>query len=332
MQNRHGSQPSGQTHLNHHGLKKNYGSFQAVKGISFEIHKGEIFGLLGPNGAGKTTTIGMIAGLMPPDGGTIEIEGRPANDSGVATRRLIGIVPQELAIYKKLTGRENLEFFGQLFGLTGSALSSRTAEMLALVGLTERANSLADEYSGGMKRRLNLAAGLMHDPRLLLLDEPTVGVDPQSRNHIFEGVRELNRKGLTVLYTSHYMEEVEALCDRVGIMDDGKLVACDTVANLVATLGGALIEIDLAPGASVAPDALETLRSSRFVQEADLATTGEAETAQTMLRLRADRPELALPAIVQTLTDQAIPFHRLDIKQPNLEDVFLSLTGKSLRD
>jgi len=313
-------------------LQKNYGDFRAVKGISFEIRQGEIFGLLGPNGAGKTTTIGMLAGLMPPDGGQIEIDGRPANESSLATRRVIGIVPQELAIYKKLTGKENLEFFGQLFGLTGALLSERTAAMLELVGLTDRAGTLADAYSGGMKRRLNLAAGLMHDPRLLLLDEPTVGVDPQSRNHIFEGVRELNRKGLTVLYTSHYMEEVEALCDRVGIMDDGKLIACDTVASLVAGMGGALIEIGLAPAAQVPPQALEQLRQGELIREVSVLSSGEGELTDTILHIRADRPELALPAVIQALATHAIPFHRLDIKQPNLEDVFLSLTGKSLRD
>ncbi|HLJ55041.1 MAG TPA: ABC transporter ATP-binding protein [Chthonomonadaceae bacterium] len=314
------------------GLRKSYGSFEAVKGISFDIHDGEIFGLLGPNGAGKTTTISMIAGLMPPDAGTIEVGGRPANDTSTATRRLIGIVPQELAIYKKLTGRENLEFFGQLYGLTGAPLAERTAAMLDLVGLTERAASLADDYSGGMKRRLNLAAGLMHDPRVLLLDEPSVGVDPQSRNHIFEGVRELNRKGLTVLYTSHYMEEVEALCDRVGIMDAGSLVACDTVDNLVARMGGALIEIGLAPAAVAMPAMLEQLRQGAQVRDVELATTGEGDDAHSAIRIRADRPETAMPAVVQALTQNHIVFQRLDVKQPNLEDVFLSLTGKSLRD
>ena len=171
-------------------LRKNYGAFEAVKGISFEIAQGEIFGLLGPNGAGKTTTISMLAGLnIPPAGGTIALNRQHSNASSVETRRKIGMVPQELAIYKKLTGRENLEFFGSLFGLSGPALAAQVGAMLELVGLTDRGNTLADTYSGGMKRRLNLAAGLMHNPQLLLLDEPTVGVDPQSRNHIFEGVR-----------------------------------------------------------------------------------------------------------------------------------------------
>jgi ABC-2 type transport system ATP-binding protein len=313
-------------------LRKSYGGFQAVKGISFEIQEGEVFGLLGPNGAGKTTTISMLAGLIPSNGGRIEIDGLPSNESSVATRRAIGVVPQDLAIYNKLTGRENLEFFGRLFGLTGAALVGRTTAMLELVGLTDRANSLSDTYSGGMKRRLNLAAGLMHNPRLLLLDEPTVGVDPQSRNHIFEGVRALNRQGLTVLYTSHYMEEVEILCDRVGIMDDGNLVACDTVANLVARMGGALVEIGLPPGISVPDAALGLLRRLDRVREVQTLQAGESESDHPMLRIRADSPALALPEIIQALTQQSVPILRLDMKEPNLEDVFLSLTGKSLRD
>ncbi len=314
------------------GLQKSYGTLQAVKGISFEIQQGEIFGLLGPNGAGKTTTIGMLAGLIPPSGGAITIDGRDGNQSNIVTRSVIGIVPQELAIYNKLTGRENLEFFGQIFGLAGSALTGRVTEMLALIGLSDRADSRVETYSGGMKRRLNLAAGLMHNPRLLLLDEPTVGVDPQSRNHIFEGVRALNRRGLTVLYTSHYMEEVEALCDRVGIMDNGSLVACDTVDNLIAIMGGSIIEIGLTPGTSVPSEVLEQLRGSEQVREVTAEASGETEPGNTVLHVRADRPETAVPAVIQTLVQQGIPFQRLDIKQPNLEDVFLSLTGKSLRD
>jgi ABC-2 type transport system ATP-binding protein len=313
-------------------LKKSYGSFEAVKGISFAIRQGEIFGLLGPNGAGKTTTIGVLAGLMPPDGGSIEIDGRPANTSSVETRRAIGVVPQELAIYMKLTGRENLEFFGRLYGLTGPPLTARVDAMLELVGLTDRAGSLADTYSGGMKRRLNLAAGLMHDPRVLLLDEPTVGVDPQSRNHIFEGVRELNRRGLTVLYTSHYMEEVEDLCDRVAIMDAGRLVACDTVANLVAGMGGTLVEIGLTSPGVVEDAATAELRAIDLVRAVETVRLGDEADGHTVLRVRADSPETALPAIIQALARHGISFSRLDVKQPNLEDVFLSLTGKSLRD
>ncbi len=348
-------------------LRKRYDALTAVDGVSFEIARGEIFGLLGPNGAGKTTTISMLAGILPPTEGVIALNGRETRGDDPARKRAIGVVPQELAIYPSLTGRENLEFFGHLYGLRGTDLTRRVQEMLALVGLSERAESRADTYSGGMKRRLNLAAGLMHSPQLLLLDEPTVGVDPQSRNHIFEGVRALNRQGLTVLYTSHYMEEVEALCDRVGIMDGGKLIACDTVPNLVARLGGAIIEVGL-DGTSVADDVLEGLRRLENVQgvefapvlapaavekEGEPATTGAAgrprrERGQTApvldnaasgeaavggtLRVRADRPNLALPGVVTVLSRAELPLLSLAIKQPNLEDVFLSLTGKTLRD
>jgi len=274
----------------------------------------------------------MLAGLLPPAGGSIEFNGHTGSQASVETRRAIGVVPQDLAIYSKLTGRENLEFFGSLYGLSGAVLADRVKSMLELVGLSDRAGSLADSYSGGMKRRLNLAAGLMHDPKLLLLDEPTVGVDPQSRNHIFEGVRELNRRGLTVLYTSHYMEEVEALCDRVGIMDNGQLVACDTVNHLIASLGGSTIEIGLMPGISAPDDVLDEIRRLDHVREVAATMASDDEADAPVLNVRADNPELAVAGIVQALVKHHVQFQRLDVKRPDLEDVFLSLTGKSLRD
>lgn len=331
-------------------IQKRYGDLMAVNGVSFAIRRGEIFGLLGPNGAGKTTTISMIAGILPLTGGNIEVAGHDARRGSGAMKRALGVVPQELAIYPKLTGQENLAFFGQLYGLAGAELTERVGKMLALVGLADRADSLADTYSGGMKRRLNLAAGLMHNPQLLLLDEPTVGVDPQSRNHIFEGVRELNRQGLSILYTSHYMEEVQALCDRVGIMDGGKLVACDTVPNLIASLGGAVIEVEVGNAEqieNVLPDLrrLEHTQGVEFVPTLPddaagaISTTppgfGTGEAASGLhgtLRVRADRPNLALPGLVIALTQAQLPILGLNIKQPDLEDVFLALTGKTLRD
>ncbi len=333
-------------------LRKCYETLTAVDGVTFNIGCGEIFGLLGPNGAGKTTLISMIAGLLPPTDGDISVAGHESRRAGLAIKRALGLVPQELAIYLRLTGRENLEFFGQLYGLRGAALTARIAQMLALVGLTERADSRAETYSGGMKRRLNLAAGLMHNPQLLLLDEPTVGVDPQSRNHIFEGVRELNRQGLTILYTSHYMEEVEALCHRVGIMDRGRLIACDTVVNLIAGQGGAVIEVEIEPPA--APEALLAgLRRLESVQSVELgapqAATGQGKQGteaapaipagggtepgrRATLHVRAEHPNRALPELVAALNAANVPLIALSIKQPNLEDVFLALTGKSLRD
>lgn len=336
---------------------KRYETLTAVDHVTFEIRRGEIFGLLGPNGAGKTTTISMLTGLLPPTSGRIEVDGNDARESSIAMRRTLGVVPQELAIYLKLTGHENLEFFGRLYGMADNALDDRIRKMLALVGLTDRANSRADTYSGGMRRRLNLAVGLMHDPQILLLDEPTVGVDPQSRNHIFEGVRKLNQEGLTILYTSHYMEEVEALCDRVGIMDGGKLIACDTVANLIARMGGAVIEVGV--GDTVISEQLQMmLRGLEHVRELEVSNpvienarfippkveepakgTVDTESFETFgdkvgetVRLRTEHPNRVLPALVSALTAANVPLLSLTIKQPNLEDVFLALTGKHLRD
>ncbi len=314
-------------------IQKRYGTFEAVKGVTFDIFPGEIFGLLGPNGAGKTTTISMIAGILPPSDGKITVTGENAGGGSLAVKRAVGVTPQELAIYPRLTARENLDFFGRLYGLTGEPLAKRVEEMLELVGLTERGDAKAEDYSGGMKRRLNLASGLMHSPKVFLLDEPTVGVDPQSRNHIFEGVKRLNAQGLTVLYTSHYMEEVEALCNRVGIMDSGKLVACDTVSNLISQLGGAVIELEIE-----APAALETLlaelRGELPLKSAEfIPVRGEdEETAFGILRLRAGQPNQVLAGVINLLTRYGTSLHTLNIKEPNLEDVFLKLTGKSLRD
>lgn len=319
-------------------LRKVYDTLTAVDGISFEIKRGEIFGLLGPNGAGKTTTISMLAGILPLTSGKIVVAGHDASHASAEVKRALGVVPQELAIYPKLTGKENLDFFGELYGLQRDALNQRTRQMLELVGLADRAGSRADTYSGGMKRRLNLAIGLMHNPQLLLLDEPTVGVDPQSRNHIFEGVRSLNRQGLTVLYTSHYMEEVEALCDRVGIMDGGKLVACDTVPNLIAGLGGALIEVGI--GSVTPTDAqMDQLRRMEYAESVEFVPSVPSEEESdasappvNLLHIRARQIDRAVPELIAALYEVKIPLLSLSIQQPNLETVFLALTGKSLRD
>ncbi|MCC7008002.1 MAG: ABC transporter ATP-binding protein [Acidobacteria bacterium] len=220
-------------------LRKSFGPLVAVDGVSFSVAPGEVVGLLGPNGAGKTTTLAMIAGLTTPDAGEVTIDGaRLAGDAHPAKRR-IGLVPQDLALYDELTGRENLRFFGALFGLSGSRLDEAIARALAVVALTDRAGHRVGTFSGGMKRRLNLAAGLLHDPEILLLDEPTVGVDPQSRHAIFENVEALKRAGKAVLYTTHYMEEAERLADRVVVVDHGKVVADDTIAGLRARAGAA---------------------------------------------------------------------------------------------
>ncbi len=214
-------------------LHKRYGPIVALDHVSFGVAEGEIFGLLGPNGAGKTTLLSILSGLLQPSGGEVRIAGRPLRATDRELRRAVGMVPQELALYGELSARENLLFFGELYGLRGADLRGRVNEVLAAIGLADRADDRADTFSGGMKRRLNLGIALVHRPRLLLLDEPTVGVDPQSRNHIFEEVRRLNRAGVTIVYTSHYMEEVQALCQRIGIIDHGRLVASDTLANLL---------------------------------------------------------------------------------------------------
>ncbi|MGH2758724.1 MAG: ABC transporter ATP-binding protein, partial [Actinomycetota bacterium] len=219
------------------GLQKRFGRLLAVDGVGFEIAPGETYGLLGPNGAGKTTTVSILCGLLERDAGEVTVAGAPMHPAATAAKAYVGYVPQEIALYPDLSGRENLRFFGRLYGLAGSDLDARVARMLDVVGLEERAGERVDHYSGGMKRRLNIAAGLLHDPKLLVLDEPTVGVDPQSRNAILESVAALADSGMAVLYTTHYMEEAERLCDRVGIIDEGKIIAEGTRRELVSKVG-----------------------------------------------------------------------------------------------
>src|SRR5438309_2741600 len=220
------------------GLAKRFGHRVAVDGVGFHIRSGERYGLLGPNGAGKTTTISMICGLLRADRGEVRVAGLPVDQQATTAKAAIGFVPQEIALYPDLTGRENLRFFARLYGRRGAVRDERVAACLDLVGLADRADERVDTYSGGMQRRLNIAAGLLHQPRLLVLDEPTVGVDPQSRNAILESVEALGRSGLAVLYTTHYMEEAQRLCDRIGILDEGRLIAEGTRDELVALIGG----------------------------------------------------------------------------------------------
>ena len=217
-------------------LRKTFGTLVAVDGVSFTVEPGRLTGLLGPNGAGKTTTVSMIAGLITPERGEVLVGGQPLSGDTDPKKKKIGLVPQDLALYEELSARENLRFFGGLYNLSGAALESAMASVLTLVGLADRAKDRVKTFSGGMKRRLNLAAGLLHDPDILLLDEPTVGVDPQSRNAIFDNLEELKRRGKALLYTTHYMEEVERLADRVVIIDHGKVVADDTLKGLHASV------------------------------------------------------------------------------------------------
>ena len=227
-------------------LVKTYGNHVAVDGVSFAVEEGEVFGLLGPNGAGKTTTISMLTGVLEPTSGTARIGGHDILAEPTEVKRINGLVPQDLALYPTLSARANLQFFGRIYGLRGKELRERVDDVLEIVALADRADEAIEKYSGGMKRRVNIAAGLVHQPRLLFLDEPTVGVDPQSRNHIFESVQRLNReRRMSIIYTSHYMEEVELLCNRVAIVDQGRIIALDTIRNLIAMLGGGVIQLGL---------------------------------------------------------------------------------------
>jgi ABC-2 type transport system ATP-binding protein len=301
-------------------LRKNYGTHEALRGISFTVEEGELFGLLGPNGAGKTTCMSILSCLMDATSGRARLLGRPLNTRDRDVRRLIGLVPQELAIYNELTAQENLTFFGELYGVRGKELQHRVESTLAAIGLLERARDRAGTFSGGMKRRLNLGAALIHQPRLVLLDEPTTGVDPQSRNHIFEEVRRLNQTGVTILYTSHYMEEVETLCTRIGIIDHGQLVACDTLPNLLRTLTG-LIRIRVA---HATPEFRERL--------ARLAGVHVVERDGQFLDVETADVKAVLLQLMALLTELRVDLTSLEMQEPNLERVFLHLTGRALRD
>jgi ABC-2 type transport system ATP-binding protein len=301
-------------------LQKRYGKFEALRGVSFVVNEGEMFGLLGPNGAGKTTLLSIVSCLLDATAGEVRLDGQRLVRSDRDLRRRIGIVPQELALYGELTARENLFFFGELYGLEGKRLESRAGEVLELIGLADRADHQAHTFSGGMKRRLNLGLALMHAPQVLLLDEPTTGVDPQSRNHIFEGVRRLNAEGMTVVYTSHYMEEVQALCTRVGIIDHGQLIACDTLPGLLRQMQG-LIRFRVP---AITPILRERVRR--------LPVSGVREMDEQTLELECSDVKPTLLQLVALLTELQTELTSLETEEPNLERVFLHLTGRGLRD
>jgi ABC-2 type transport system ATP-binding protein len=305
-----------------HGLRKRFGSAVAVEDVAFTIGEGEAYGLLGPNGAGKTTTISMICGLLESDAGEVTLAGARLADAPARVKAQIGYVPQEIALYPDLSARENLTFFGRLYGLGGRALRARIDEVLELVDLAARADDRVGTYSGGMKRRINIAAGLLHRPRLLVLDEPTVGVDPQSRNAILERVAELNRDGMALLYTSHYMEEVERLCDRIGILDGGRMIAEGTRRELVDRLDRAdRIELELDGDASAVADALAAL------DEVERAQAGERRVS-----LLARSGRRLLPRLLAEVERRGASVTSAQVIEPDLEAVFLHLTGKALRD
>ncbi|MBK8727622.1 MAG: ABC transporter ATP-binding protein [Holophagaceae bacterium] len=303
-------------------LKKRFGAVQAVDGVSFAIQAGETVGLLGPNGAGKTTIVSMIAGLLTPDSGEIRLEGRAIASDTDPVKRAIGFVPQDLALFEKLGGRENLALFGALYGLKGAELDRAVDMALGLVGLADRQKDAVEAYSGGMKRRLNLAAALLHDPKLLILDEPTVGVDPQSRNAIFDNLEALKQRGLTLIYTTHYMEEAERLCDRLVIVDHGRVLKDGTLQSLYAELPAAnLLEVEIeGDGAPLC----EGLRC--------VAGVASAELRAGRLAVGVDNLAMGSAAVLAWLAARGVPVLHLASERATLEAVFLNLTGRSLRD
>jgi ABC-2 type transport system ATP-binding protein len=308
--------------LNIQNLHKSYGETQAVRGVSFRVARGEIFGLLGPNGAGKTTTISMLTGLFPPTEGRIEVDGLDLQTHTNAAKAKLGLVPQELALYPTLSARDNLNFFGGIYGLRGKQLRQRVDAVLEMVGLVDRANEALETYSGGMKRRINIAAGLLHEPQVLFLDEPTVGVDPQSRNAIFESVEALNRDGMTVIYTTHYMEEAQRLCQRVAIVDEGQIISLDTPTTLIRGLGGGLILVGLVNGQA----------NGIAEQVAQLPSVESATRSDGHMKVKAHRAQEALVDLLDITNQRDVRITSLEILEPNLESVFLHLTGKKLRE
>lgn len=305
-------------------LAKNYGDFTAVKGISFDIKEGEIFSLLGPNGAGKTTTISMLSTLYEPTSGDATIGGHSITKDPMAVKQVIGVVPQDLALYEDLTARENLLFWGQMYGLGGKSLNTRVDEVLEQIGLADKAKNRVKTYSGGMKRRVNIGVGLLHKPRLLFMDEPTVGIDPQSRRAILDTVKDLNKKGMTVLYTTHYMEEAEELSDRVGIIDHGELIALGTQDELTRQVGHTDTLV-LHIGENEDPEALAASLK-------DLPGILEANATDHEISIITPQAETILASVVGKASEGGIKIRSMDIREPNLEAVFLHLTGRALRD
>jgi ABC-2 type transport system ATP-binding protein len=303
-------------------LWKSYAETDAVRGLTFQISRGEFFGLLGPNGAGKTTTIGLLSGLIEPTRGHISIDGFDLFSSPMEAKAKLGLVPQSFALYPTLSARDNLVFFGRIYGLKGKRLRERIARVLEIVELTDRANQTVATFSNGMKRRLNMAAGLLHEPEILILDEPTVGVDTQSRNAILERVDSLNESGVTVLYTTHHIEEAQRLCQRVAIMDQGKIIALDSPARLIRDLGKGMIRMEFNAGIDDRlMDQLGRIGSVRVI-----------DGQKKRIHVETDRIDEASRELLELMKKRDGLLKTLDISEPNLETVFIHLTGRNLRD
>lgn len=301
-------------------IRKQYGVLEALRGVSLQVEEGELFGLLGPNGAGKTTLLSILSCLLEPSAGSARLFGKTLTRSDMSLRPLIGLCPQDIALYGELTARENLAFFGELYGLRGKVLTNRVDEVLEFTALRDRANDRVGTFSGGMKRRLNLGVAVVHRPKILYLDEPTTGVDPQSRHHLFEEIRTLNAAGTTVIYTSHYMEEVQSLCPRIAVIDHGKVIACDLREKLLRMLDGTLT-IRVAGNAAAVAGRIGSLPGAKVT-----AVEGDS------IKLSAGDVNAATLQIVAALREMNVELTGLAAKEPTLEQVFLHLTDAAVRD
>lgn len=301
-------------------LRKSYNGHEALKGISFAIQKGEFYGLLGPNGAGKTTTISIMSSILKPDSGEVIIDGMNLDTHPGQAKQLIGVVPQEIALYGDLTASENLHFWGGLYGVSSSELKKRSEEVLHLFGLYDRRNDTVKTYSGGMKRRINIAAALLHQPKILFMDEPTVGIDPQSRNLIFEVIEKLHKEGMTIVYTTHYMEEAERFCDRIGIIDNGQIIAEGTLKELKSN--SALKEVVVVTYDHADESQLKEIS----------AKWPDSNLSENKISFYAADVQSALSGIISGSGQMGADISNIEIQRTNLETIFLSLTGKQLRD